>query len=148
MPSVPPVITATLPCNFVPVVIDVFFLTVNIVSCGLGLPELVGEHSSIDWDGGAGHVRGVGRSDEGDHVSDLLWGGQPFEGYGGDKGGFVFVCIGEAGQHAGVRGAGSDYVYANASPCDFQRCGFGHSFDGMFAGYINGCSGGADASIG
>jgi len=43
---------------------------------------------------------------------------------------------------------GATTFTANSGPCNFQCCGFCHSFHSVFAAYINGCSGGTDASIG
>src|SRR2546426_12017665 len=81
-------------------------------------------------------------------MSDLLRCCETFDWHGRDECSFIFICIGEACEHARIRSARSDYVYPNSAPCDFQCCGFGHSFHRMFAGYVNGCSGSTDASIG
>src|ERR1700694_3636609 len=110
--------------------------------------ELVRDHPSIHWDGGTSHVRRIGRSDKGDHMSDLLWCCETFDWHGGDERRFIFICVGEACEHTRIRSARSDYVYSNSGPCDFQCSGLRQSFHCMFAGYINGGSGSADASIG
>src|ERR1700720_331383 len=110
--------------------------------------ELVRDHPSIHWDGGTRHVRRICRSDKGDHMSDLLWCCETFHWHGRDERRFVLICVGEAREHTCIRCAYSDYVYSDSSPCDFQRGGFCQPLHRMFAGYVNGCSGGTDPSIG
>src|SRR6266849_4556356 len=110
--------------------------------------DLISDHSTIHWDGGTGHVRRICRSDKGDHMSDLLRFCETFEWHSRDECSFVCIRIGEACEHARIRGARGDYVYPNSGPCDFQRGGLCQPFHRMFASYINGCSGSADASVG
>src|SRR5690349_7771950 len=112
-----------------------------------GALELVRDHPSIHWDGGTRHVRRIWRSDKGDHVSDLLRCCETFHGHGGDERRFIFICIGEACEHTCICCAYSDCIYSDSSPCDFQRGGFCQALHRMFAGYVNGCSGGTDPSI-
>src|SRR5882762_7522723 len=110
--------------------------------------ESVSDHSSVHWDGGASHVRSICRSNKGDHVSDLLRCGQALDGYCRYERRFVFICVGEACEHARIRCARSDYVYPNSSPRDFQCGGLCQPFHRMFAGHINGRPSSADTSIG
>src|SRR5260370_37211527 len=113
-----------------------------------GVGRSVGDYSSIHGDGSTGHVRRICRRDKGDHMSDLLRFCQTLDGYRRNERRFIFSCVGEACEHTRIGSARSDYVDPNSAPCHFQRCGLGHSFHRMFAGYINGCSGSTDASIG
>src|SRR6266850_4927129 len=109
--------------------------------------ELVSQLSSIHRDRGASHVRRIRRTHKGDHVSDLLRCCQTLEGHCRDERGLVFICVGEAREHARIRSAHSDYVYPNSSPRDFQCSGLCQSFHRMFAGHINGRPSSADTSI-
>src|SRR4029077_13558411 len=99
------------------------------MSCAL---ELVSELSSIHGDRGTSHVRRIWRSNEGDHVSDLLRCCQTLEGYCRDERRLVLICVGEAGEHARIGSAHSDDVYPNSSSCDFQCGGLCQSFHCMF----------------
>src|SRR5216683_5192431 len=110
--------------------------------------ELVRDHPSIHWDGGTSHVRGICRSDKGDHMSDLLWRCETFHWHGRDERRFIFICVGEACEHTRICSARSHHIYAHTGSRDFQCSGFCHSFHRMFASHINGCSGSADTSIG
>jgi hypothetical protein len=51
--------------------------------------------------------------DKGDHMSDLLRSCQTLDGHCRDERRFVFICVGEACEHARIRSARSDHVYAN-----------------------------------
>src|SRR5712692_10352206 len=110
--------------------------------------ELVRDHPSIHWDGGTSHVRGICRSDKGDHMSDLLWCCETFHWHGRDERRFVLICVGEACEHTRICSARSHHIYADTGARDFQCSGLCQPFYRMFASYINGCSGSADASVG
>src|SRR6266849_3498337 len=110
--------------------------------------ELVRDHPSIHWDGGTSHVRGICRSDKGDHMSDLLWCCETFHWHGRDERRFVLICVGEACEHTRICSARSHHIYADTRARDFQCRGLCQPFHCMFASYINGCPSSTDASIG
>src|SRR5258706_1825096 len=110
--------------------------------------KLVRDHPSIHWDGGTRHVRRICRSDKGDHMSDLLWCCETFHWHGRDERRFVLICVGEACEHTRICSARSHHIYADTGARDFQCSGLCQPFYRMFASYINGCSGSADASVG
>src|SRR2546426_664225 len=49
-------------------------------------------------------------------MSDLLRCCETFDWHGRDECSFIFICIGEACEHARIRSARSDYVYPNSGP--------------------------------
>src|SRR5229473_4975716 len=110
--------------------------------------ELVRDHPTIHWDGRTSHVRRICRSDKGDHMSDLLWCCETFHWHGRDERCFVLICVGEACEHTRIRSARSHHIYAHTGARDFQCSGLCQPFHRMFASYIDGRSGSADASVG
>src|ERR1700682_2459609 len=111
-------------------------------------PELVRDHPSIHWDRGTRHVGRTCRSDKGDHMSDLLWCCETFDWHGRDERRFIFTCVGEACEHTRICSARSHHIHAHTGARDFKCSGLGQPFHRMFASYINGCAGSAEASIG
>src|SRR5216684_2064362 len=109
---------------------------------------LVGDHSSVHRDGSASHVRSICRSNKGDHMSDLLRFCQTFDWHSRDECSFIFVCVGEACEHTRICSARSHHINAHTGALDFKCSGLCQPLHRMFASYINGCSGSADASIG
>src|SRR5712664_879353 len=71
------------------------------------------------------------RTEEYDAVGDLLGEDEPTERNLRHQGRLVLRRAGEAGQHAGVRGAGRDGVHPNPRLGELERHRLGNAFDGV-----------------
>src|SRR6267378_7985576 len=97
----------------------------------------VGGMTAVDVEDMAGDEPGLVRRDEHDAVGDLLRAAESTQRNLRRKGRLILRRAGEAGQHAGVRGAWRDGIHANSRLGDFERDRLGDAFDGVLGADVN-----------
>src|ERR1700729_956403 len=117
------------------------------MKCESELPS-VGAVSAVDVENVTGDEPGFVRRDEDDTVGELLGEAEPTQRNLRCQSRLVLCRAGEAGQHAGVRGAWRDGIHANSRLGDFELHRLGDPFDGMLGADVDRGAGGTLVPVG
>src|SRR3989454_8435372 len=108
-----------------------------LTTLAIGLPPSVRTVTAVDVEDVTRDERGLVRRDEHDAVGDLLGQAESTQRDLRREGRLVLRRAGEAGQHAGVRGAWCDGIHANSRLGDFERHRLGDAFDGVLGADVD-----------